>query len=56
MLGAPWSRLLKPLMKNFWLMTMTMPDKSSCTSPTAMWLPSNQAGSGKPHMEYPMEK
>ena len=31
MLGEPWRSPLKPLMKNFWLMTMTMPASSSCT-------------------------
>ena len=33
--GAPWNRLLKPLMKNFWLITMTMPASSICTIPIA---------------------
>ena len=56
MLGAPWRRPLKPLMKNFWLMTMTMPASSSWTRPMAMWLPSNQWGRGQPHIMCPMEK
>ena len=56
MLGAPWNRLLKPLMKNFWLMTMTMPASSSWTRATAMWLPSNQAGRAQPHIMCPIEK
>ena len=56
MLGAPWSSPLKPLMKNFWLMTITMPASSSCTRPMATWLPSNQCGSGQPHIMWPMEK
>ena len=34
---------LKPLMKNFWLMTMTMPASSSCTGAMAMWLPSKSS-------------
>ena len=38
------SRLLKPLMKNFWLMTMTMTVSSSWVRPMATWLPSNQRG------------
>ena len=29
MLGARWRRPLKPLMKNFWLMTITMPASRS---------------------------
>ena len=37
-------------------MTMTMPASSSWTSPMAMWLPSNQWGSGQPHIMWPMEK
>ena len=56
MLGAPWMRPLKPLMKNFWLMTMTMPASSSWTRPMATWLPSNQWGRGQPHIMWPMEK
>ena len=32
------SRLLKPLMKNFWLMTMMMIVSSSCVRPMATWL------------------
>ena len=56
MLGAPWSSPLKPLMKNFWLMTITMPASRSCTRPMAMWLPSNQWGRGQPHIMCPMEK
>ncbi len=35
MLGAPWKRLLKPLMKNFWLITMTMAASRSWTRPMA---------------------
>lgn len=35
---------------------MTIPARSSCTSPMAIWLPSNQAGSGHPHIMCPMEK
>ena len=56
MLGARWSRPLKPLMKNFWLMTITMPASSSWTRPMATWLPSNQWGSGQPHIMWPIEK
>ena len=46
-------RALNPLMKNFWLMTITMAASRSCTSPTAIWLPSNQAGSGQFHIICP---
>ena len=56
MLGERCTSPLKPLMKNFWLITITMPASSSCTSPMAMWLPSNQRGSGQPHIMCPMEK
>ena len=35
MFGARCHRLLNPLMKNFWLMTMTMTVSSSCKSPMA---------------------
>ena len=38
MLGALCHRLLKPLMKNFWLTTMTATVSSSCASPIATWL------------------
>ena len=55
-MGAPWTSPLKPLMKNFWLMTMTAAASSSCTSATATWLPSNQPGSGQPHIMCPIEK
>ena len=56
MFGAPWKRLLKPLTKNFWLITMTMPASSICTIPMATWLPSKKAGSGQPNIMCPMEK
>ena len=56
MLGAAWARLLKPLMKNFWLMTMTATASSIWTRATATWLPSNQAGRGQPHIICPIEK
>ena len=56
MFGARWNRDLKPLMKNFWLMTITSADSTSCTSPMATWLPSNHLGSGQPHIMCPMEK
>ena len=57
-LGARCQRLLKPLMKNFWLMTMTMAERTSCKSPspTGFWWWLSQAGAGQPHMAWPMEK
>ena len=56
MFGDLCHRLLKPLIKNFWLITMTIPARSSCTRPIAIWLSSNHAGSGHPHIICPMEK
>ena len=56
MFGEPRSRLFVPLMKNSWLMTMTIPASSSWTRPMATWLPSNQPGSGQPHIMWPIEK
>ena len=56
MFGEPWISPLKPLMKNFWLITITMPASSSWTRPMATWLPSNQWGRGQPHIMWPMEK
>ena len=38
MFGARRHRLWKPLMKNFWLMTMTATVKSSWVRPIATWL------------------
>ena len=35
MFGARWISPLKPLMKNFWLMTMMMTVSSSCVKPMA---------------------
>ena len=54
--GALCHRLLKPLMKNFWLMTITMAVKINWISPIATWFPSKNAGSGQPHIICPMEK
>ena len=48
--GLRCHNALKPLMKNFWLMTMMMMVRSICVSPMATWLPSNHAGSGHPHI------
>ena len=50
------SEVLKPLMKNFWLMTMMRAASTICTSPTATGLPSKKAGSGQCHIVWPMEK
>ena len=50
MLGAPWMRLVKPLVKNFLLMSRMMAERIICTRPMATWFPSNQAGMGQPHM------
>ena len=56
MLGARCHRLLKPLMKNFWLMTMTATVSKSSSSPMATWLRAKKAGTGQPHIMCPMEK
>ena len=40
MFGARCQSAWKPLMKNFWLMTMMMTVSSSCVRPMATWLPS----------------
>ena len=55
MFGARCHRLLNPLIKNFWLMTMTATVSNSCKSPIATWLPSKKDGSGQPHIMCPME-
>ena len=55
MLGARCHSALQPLMKNRWLMTMTMAESSNSTRPTATWLPSKNPGSGKPHIMCPMD-
>ena len=55
-LGALFFRAVKPLMKNFWLMTMMIPASRSCTRPMATWFPWNQAGRGQPNIMWPMEK
>ncbi len=44
-----------PEMKNFWLTTMTMADKSSCAIPTATGFSAMKAGNGQPHITPPME-
>ena len=54
MFGARCSRLLNPLMKNRWLMTMISPVSISCTRPMATWLSSNQWGRGQPHIICPI--
>ena len=55
MLGARCQRLLNPLTKKRWLMTITMAASSSWVSPMATWLPERKAGRGKPHMPWPMD-
>ena len=56
MLGALCSSPRKPLMKNFWLMTMMMAASSSWARPMATWFPSKKAGRGQPHIICPMER
>ena len=46
--SALCQRLLNPLIKNFWLMTVITTVSKSCTSPIATWFPSKNAGSGHP--------
>ena len=54
--GAPWIKPLKPLIKNFWFMTITATVSRSCKSPIATWFPSKNPGSGHPHIICPIEK
>ena len=55
MFGARCTRLLKPLMKNLWFITMTMTVSSSCNSPIATWFPLKKDGSGQFHIICPIE-
>ena len=55
-LGLLWISPLKPLMKNFWLMTMMMPVSRSWTSPMATWLSSKNGGKGQSHIMCPIER
>ena len=56
MFGALCHRLLKPLIKNFWLITITAIVRRSCKSPIATWFAARKAGTGHPHIICPMEK
>ena len=56
MFGAPWNRDRNPLVKNFWLMIMTMAASTIWMSPIATWFPSKNAGRGNPNIMCPMEK
>ena len=47
---------LKPLMKNFLFITMMIKERIICSRPRPTGLPSNQAGTGQPHITCPMEK
>ena len=55
MFGPPWIRLVKPLTKNFWLITMMIVVSRSSTSPMAMWFSERTAGRGQFHIMCPME-
>ena len=55
MFGARWSRPRMPLVKNLWLMSMTIAASSSSSRPIAKWFPSKKAGRGSPSMVCPME-
>ena len=55
MLGALCARLLKPLMKNFLLITITMRARTICTRPMAKCFPSS-GPTGQPHIMWPIEK
>ena len=54
MLGARWRRPLKPLTKNFWLMTITAMVSSISNIIRARWLFSKNGGSGQPQSIQPM--
>ena len=47
---------MNPLIKNFLLMTRTIPDKISSMIPIPVMLCSRKAGAGQPHMDTPIEK
>ena len=49
MFGARWISPLKPLMKNFWLTTMTMMVSSISNIIRARWFSAKKAGSGQSH-------
>ena len=55
-MGARFHSALKPLIKNFWLMTMMIMVSSICKIPIATWLPCIKPGSGQFHSMCPMEK
>ena len=54
MFGAPWSRDLNPLVKNFPLMIITIRASSIWVSVRARWLWTRKAGSGNPAIWCPM--
>ena len=56
MLGLLCHRLLKPLIKKRWLITMMMTVKSSWASPIATGLSARKAGAGQPHIMCPMDR
>ena len=49
-------RLLNPLIKNFWFITITATVRSSCNNPWAMRFCSKKEGTGQSHIICPMEK
>ena len=55
MLGARWSSPWVPLMKYFWLMTMTMAVSSSSNSPMDTWFPARKGGRGQFQSICPMD-
>ena len=55
MFGARCHKLLKPLIKNLWLITMITTVNNNCKSPIATWLLSKNDGSGQPHIICPIE-
>ena len=55
-LGERCKRLLKPLTKNFWLITMITIVKSIWISPIATWLSFKNPGNGQPHIICPIDR
>ena len=53
--GALCSKLVKPLIKNFWLMTMTRIVRSIWYNPIATWLPARKDGNGQFHIICPID-
>ena len=54
-LGERFHSALKPLIKNFWLMTITMAVSTISTMAMARAFSASTCGRGQPHITWPME-